>query len=219
MELLRKIARYILGPIIDQHVHAFRPSDGWGSMLTMYKDVYVKTWMVRGLIGVLFCYCLSKVTGNEYFYLAIKQVLSPLFWNVVSSIGILFALIAIIFKVIHIRFISNYFLNSSQAFLCFASELGALMYGVIIGILIIATLNSDLSHFKIILLVSGGIIGLFIILILNLLVWWLAFCIKNQDKSPLYFIYAKDKKVLMFLVSFVGFVAFTYIVITTTPNN
>lgn len=219
MEMIRNIALYFLGPIMVQRLNAFRPSDGWKSMLVMYKDIYVKTWVVRGLIGALICFYLSKISGNQYFYLAIKQVLSPLFWNIVVALGVMFTLIAIVFLSVNAQKIGDYFLDSSRAFLCFASEVGALMYGVLLGILIIGAINSDTSHFKTVLLVSGGVVGLLLVLFLNLLVWWLAFCIQNKDKSPAYFEYVKNKKSLMFLMSFFGFVGFTLIVITTTPNN
>lgn len=200
MDRTNSFARYVLGPISSEGLAAALPGGKLGGLMKVYWHEYVKTWMFRGFLGVLIGYGCSRLLSNDYFLEAAKQMMAPLFWNVVVVVGLVFALIGIVAHLIKVTPLSVYFMKSSKAIMRFASEVGALGFGAVIGLLCVAALRSGMNEFSDYFQSFVGVAFLVIVLILNLVVWWVAYCLRDDTPQPDYFLYVEERKGLLFIL-------------------
>lgn len=200
MERMKSFARYVLGPIRSDGLAAALPGGRLGGLMKVYWHEYVKTWMFRGFLGLLIGYGFSRLLSNAYFLEAAKQMMAPLFWNVVVVVGVFFALVGIVAHLIKLTPLADYFMNSSKAIMSFASQVGALGFGVVLGLLCIAAFQSGMDEFNDFLQSFAGIALLAFVLLLNLIVWWVAYCLRDDTPRPEYFVYVEQRKGLLFIL-------------------
>lgn len=200
MERMRSFGHYVLGPISTEGLSAALPGGRLGGLMKVYWHEYVKTWMFRGFLGILIGYGFSRLLSNAYFLEAAKQMMAPLFWNVVVVVGLFFALIGIVAHLIRFTPLAAYFMKSSKAIMHFASEVGALGFGVVLGLMCIAAFQSGMNEFSDFLQSFAGIALLVLVLLLNLIVWWVAYCLRDDTPRPEYFIYVEQNKGLLFIL-------------------
>lgn len=99
-------------------------------------------------------------------------------------------------------------------FLKFASEVGTIDLGVLLGLLTMAIYQSELASFWTFFAATIGLVLLSILLVLNILVWWVQYCIENATHPSPYFVYVSKKMPLqislcVFIVSVLLIALFT----------
>ncbi|WP_148861242.1 hypothetical protein [Marinobacter fonticola] len=200
MERMKSLARYVLGPISSYGIIAALPDGKLRGLMGVYWHEYVKTWVFRGFLGLLIGYGCSLLLSNQYYLEAAKQMMAPLFWNIVVVIGLFFALFGILAHIIKVTPLSAYFMKSSRAIMSFASQVGALGFGAVLGLLCVAALQSGMNEFFDYLKSFVGVAFLIIMFILNLIVWWVAYCLRDDTPQPDYFVYVGEHKGLLFIM-------------------
>jgi hypothetical protein len=219
MDRFRELAKLLFGPIIDDGLKAVLPNGEFSSLLLMYWEQYVKTWVFRGCIGILTGYLLTSILSNSYFIESSKEMLAPLFWNMVVTIGLFFSLLGVLASVLTLRSASTYLFRSSYAFLKFASEVGALGFGAFIGLLCIAIYQSEMKTFIDYLYSVVGVASLAIVFVLNLIVWWVVYCLRDDVESPEYFTYIGQRKLLLVTVCLTLITVLGVVSATTRPPS
>ncbi|MCY7297480.1 hypothetical protein [Alteromonas sp. a30] len=217
MEQISQLIAYSLGPIRTRGLLALIPRGNPSRVLIVYWTDYVRTWVIWGFSGVLLAYFLTSSLGNSYFLESAKQMLAPLFWNIVVVLGLLFVLFGALAYAVQWQNMSSYFFRSSYAFLKFSSEVGALGFGALLGLLFIASYESGFSGFIDYVRLVMGMTLLGITLVLNLIVWWVTYCLHEDVETPEYFRYIGQRKRLLAALCIVSIIGISAISANTTP--
>lgn len=219
MERIRRLVAYSAGPIYTQGWRALVPGGDPSRVWGAYRTEYVRTWVIWGFAGVILGYVLTSSLGNSYFLESAKQMLAPLFWNMVVVLGLLFALFGALAYAVRCRSISSYFFRSSYAFLKFSSEVGALGFGAVVGLLCVASYESGFIEFLDYLRSVVGVVLLGVVFFLNLIVWWVAYCLRQDVETPEYFRYVGQRRGLLAVACIISIVGLSSISASTTPNK
>lgn len=218
MERIRRLVAYLAGPICTQGWRALIPGGDPSRVWVAYWTEYVRTWAVLGFIGVALAYLLTSSLGNSYFLESAKQMLAPLFWNIVVVLGLLFALFGALAFAVRCQSISSYFFRSSYTFLKFSSEVGALGFGAVVGLLCVASYESGFIEFLDYLRSAVGVVLLGVVFFLNLIVWWVAYCLRQDVETPEYFSYIGQRRGLLVIACIISVVGISVISASTTPK-
>jgi hypothetical protein len=220
MSSMQKIFRKLIGPVHEIGWRAFMPRRDGSALMAAYWHEYAKTWIFRGLLGSIAGFTLTKMLANTYFAEAAKQAAnSPLLWNMIVVIGLLFALFGVLSHVIQLDRCAGYLFDSARATLKFASEAGALTYGVLIGMFIFAVADSKMDDLLDYLIPGIGLLFMVIILGLNLIVWWVAYCLKPEIERPEYFSYIGRHPFILAMICVALISLLVYVSAVTTPNH
>ncbi|MEG3078588.1 hypothetical protein R3F64_01790 [Halomonas sp. 5021] len=219
MERIRRLIAYSAGPICTQGWHALIPGGDPSRVLIVYWKEYVRTWVIWGFTGVILACFLTSFLGNSYFLESVKQMLAPLFWNMVVVLGLLFALFGALAYAVRCQSISSYFFRSSYAVLKFSSEVGALGFGAVLGLLCVASYESGFSEFVDYLRSVVGVMLLGVVFFLNLIVWWVAYCLREEVETPEYFRYIGQRRGLLAVACIISIIGLGAISASTTPNK
>lgn len=209
-----KVGRYILGPLYGGNISALVPKGDMSSFVIGYLERYLGPWFVTGFLSIIIARVVSNTTSNEYFYEAASQLLAPLLWNIVVVLGLLLGLLGVLLCALKLTPLSKTFFHHSMLFLKFASEVGTIGLGVLLGLLTIAIYQSELASFWAFFAATIGLVLLSILLVLNILVWWVQYCIENAAHPSPYFVYVSKKMPLqislcVFIVSVLLIALFT----------
>lgn len=219
MHRIRLLLVILAGPIRTQGLRALIPGGDPSRVFVAYWSEYVRTWVFWGLTGILVAYVLTDFFKNAYFLESAKQVLAPLFWNMVVVLGLLWVLLASFTFAVGLSRLSTYFFRSSYAILKFASELGALGFGALLGLLCVAFYESSFLEFIDYLKSIVGVVFLGIVFFLNLVVWWVAYCLREEVETPVYFLYMRHRRGLLVVVCIISILGLGLISVNTTPNK
>jgi hypothetical protein len=146
-------------------------------------------------------------------------MLAPLFWNMVVVLGLLFALFGALAYAARCQSILSYFFRSSYAFLKFSSEVGALGFGAVVGLLCVASYESGFIELLDYLRSVVGVVLLGVVFFLNLIVWWIAYCLREEVETPEYFLYIGQRSGLLVIACIISIVGLSAISASATPNK
>lgn len=219
MEQIRRLIVYSAGPICTQGWRALIPGGDPSRVLTVYWAEYVRKWVIWGVAGVILAYVLTSCTNNPYFIESAKQMVAPLFWNMVVVLGLLFAFFGALAYAVQWRIFSTYLFHSSYSVLTFSSEVGALGFGAVVGLLCVASYESGFIELLDYLRSAVGVVLLGVVFFLNLIVWWVAYCLREEVETPEYFLYIGQRRELLAIACIISIVGLGAISASTTPNK
>lgn len=197
MDRLKKLIEYISGPIIQNGHAAILPAGEPFGLLSMYIEQYAKKWILWGAFGMVFGYLFTVMLDNEYFIEAAMQMLASYLWNMVVVLGLFFSLFGALFHALYLKSFSDYCFRSSFDILKFASEIGALGFGALIGLFLVVLVESGMDDFMDYIRSAIGIWALGFFCMLNLVVWWVVYCLSDDVPIPEYFVYIGERKLLL----------------------
>lgn len=214
---MNQIKEYILGPCLDSEGNALAPRCGCSEVLKRYLSRYWLT-IVCGFFALCFSYYSRNLIGHDYLYLATRQAVSPLFWNMLFVIGAILICFSSLFSIIRIKALSECFYNAATRIFNMAAEVGALMFGVLVAMVVVALNGGAIS--------AWGMLGHSILasvllgysLFLNIFVWWFALCTEDDKYKPTYLVYIESKPLLKLVVTTVSLVVLIWLVVVTEPH-
>lgn len=198
-----RAAKSLLGPFLDSPRSAIAPRGGWRPLMYSFIYTYIFTWALRGFVGVIVAYFLSTMIGASHLNEAVREGLAPKFWNLVVMLGLLYAVASAAFaqlvpknKESWIYSITSSIClcchNSASALLRFASQLGALSFGIVVGMFIVASVKAT-DSVPALVETLGGTFLLGIVFFFNVIVWYIAYAILDDAERPLLFQYWSEK--------------------------
>ncbi len=211
-----RAAKSLLGPLLDCPRSAVAPRSGWRPLMYGFVRTYLLTWALRGFIGIIIAYLLSTGVGATYLYEAVREALAPKFWNLVVMLGLLYAIASAAFAQLVPKDkgywvygptsrITGYCHNSARALLHFASQLGALSFGIVVGMLIIAIVRTT-DSVQALVGALGGTFVLGIVFVFNLVVWYVVYAIlDDNERPPLIQYWSEKSRIYKAVFSVAGF--------------
>ena len=218
MRFLSDLVKYVAGPICTKGWRTLIPNADLKQMMDSYLKEYVFTWALFGVVGVLLGYLFSFYSNNPYFFEAAKQVLAPLLWNLVVLLGLIFAFLGVLLYGFGLSFISKILKRSSYAILKFSSEVGALGFGAALGLIVLAFYNSNMGFLSY-LLAGVGVVLITVVFFLNVVVWWVAYCLREGVSMPEYFSYVGRRRFLLISICVFSISVFLSLSLLVEPSN
>ncbi|MEJ2612777.1 MAG: hypothetical protein P8179_22640 [Candidatus Thiodiazotropha sp.] len=170
-------------PVAESPRTALFPDGNIRKFFKEYFNAYLKTWVLRDFVGGLIGFGLMWLLTNTYFSKAAQQAISPELWNIIVAFGLLCALAGVLLKLLRLHRIAQCVPNSARALLVFGSEAGAIAYGVLCAMLMMAVVQSEFGSFLTYLYTSVGITLMGFVAFLNFLVFWVLHCLQPQKRE------------------------------------
>lgn len=214
---MNKIKEYIFGPCLYTEGNALAPACG---NLEIFKGYLSKYWLTSfcGFFALCVSYYSRDLIGHDYLYFAVKQAVSPLFWNMLFVLGAFLMLVSSLCEMLKIRSIAKASSTSATRLFNMTADVGALMFGVLIGMFVVALGGGSISIWG---MLGHSILASILLvysLFLNVFVWWLALCSENDNYKPTYLLYIESKPVLKLFFTLVSILVLALLVINTKPH-
>ena len=184
MSTLKSYFSKIFKQVLESPKEALFPDGDLKGFWKAYVEAYLKTWLMRGFAGGLLGFGLARLFSNEYFSEAVKQAISSELWNVIVAFGFICVLVGVVAKLIHFHWLAQHALESAKALLVFASEAGAIAYGVLLAMLIFAIVDSDFGNLWVYLYTGLGLFLMLFVALVNILVFWVLHCLQYRERLP-----------------------------------
>lgn len=209
----------VLKPVFHSPRTALLPGGDLKEFLTAYTNAYLKTWVLRGFLGGLTGFGLAWALNNPYFSKAPEQAVSPELWNIIVAFGFMCALLGVLAQFVKLNWIAQHSLNSARALLVFGSEVGAIGYGVLMAMLVFAVAQSEFDSFKVYFYTSVGIWLMIFIAFLNLVVFWVLYCLQSPRGLPVLFSNLCSRPIFSGVLCILLFLILLIATVLTKPNN
>ncbi|UAB72685.1 hypothetical protein INR79_25875 [Vibrio sp. SCSIO 43132] len=214
---MNQFKEHVFGPCLDSEGNALAPSCGCSEVFTRYVSRYWVT-IACGFAALCISYYSRDLIGHDYLYLATRQAVSPLFWNMLFVIGAILICTSSLISIVRGEVVSYYFLNAAKRIFNMAAEVGALTFGVLVAMVVVALSGGTIS--------AWGMLGHSILasvllgysLFLNILVWWFVLYTEDDKYKPPYLIYIESKPLLKLGVAALSLVVLICLVIGTEPH-
>lgn len=214
---LKRIKAYILGPCLSAKDNALAPPCGSFEIFKRYLSRY---WLTSfcGFFALCVSYYTRDLIGHDYLYLATKQAVSPLFWNMLFVLGALLICISSLSDMLKINSIARACSTSATRLFNMAADVGALMFGVLVGIFVVALNGGSISIWGILGHSVLASILLAYSLFLNVFVWWFALCTESEKYKPAYLVYIESKPALKLCFTLISLIVLALLVVNTEPS-
>jgi len=219
---MKRVRQYIIEIfeiVFDSPKKALLPNGDLKTFLGAYKQAYLTTWVLRGFIGGFLGFSLDRVLSNPYFTKAAKQAISPELWNIIISFGLICALAGVIAQLARINWLEWHAFNSARALLAFGSEAGAIAYGVLFAMLPFALFQSGLGDLWTYLYTSIGLSMMVFVAGLNLLVFWVLYCLQDVETQPKLFQNLKSHPIFCAVLCSLLILMLLILTAITKPNQ
>lgn len=133
-------------------------------------------------------YYSRDLIGHDYLYLATKQAVSPLFWNMLFVLGAVLILVSSLCEMLKIKSVAKASAASATRLFNMAADVGSLMFGVLAGMFVVALSGGSftiwgmlghsvlasilLAHSLILNILYGGLLYVQKVTITNLHTWF-----------------------------------------------
>ncbi len=220
MNCFQILFRYLLGPIATEGFRAFAPEGRVLPLLYACWNDCIQKWMARGLLGVFGGFLFTNLIGNDYFYAAGKQLLvAPYLWNMIVVLGLFASFFGGLAYALRLRRISAFFFRQSGSMLKFASDAGALGFGALFGLFCLLIYQYGIHGILEYLASVISVVLLIFVFFMNVLVWWVSYCLQETVTVPSYFVYLRQRVMLLASTSFAFIIILALITMTTTPHK
>nr|WP_076025798.1 hypothetical protein [Vibrio cholerae] len=215
--LVNQIKEYIFGPCLSAEGNALAPPCGNRKVLKEYLSKY---WLTSfcGFFALCVSYYSRDLIGHDYLYLATKQAVSPLFWNMLFVLGALLILVSSLCDILKIQSIARASSKSATRLFNMAADVGALMFGVFVGMFVVALSGGSISIWG---MLGHSVLASILLaysLFLNVFVWWFALCSESDNYKPAYLVYIESKPVLKLFFTLVSLLVLALLVVGVKPH-
>ncbi|HHX8355660.1 TPA: hypothetical protein ACVOY5_004539, partial [Vibrio alginolyticus] len=215
---VNQIKEYIFGPCLGSEGSALAPPCG---SLEIFKKYLSKYWLTSfcGFFALCVSYYSRDLIGHDYLYLAAKQAVSPLFWNMLFVLGAILILVSSLCDMLKIKSVAKAFSASSTRLFNMAADVGALMFGVLVGMFVVALSGGSISIWG---MLGHSVLASILLaysLFLNVFVWWFALCSESDNYKPAYLVYIESKPVLKLCFTLVSLIVLAVLVVNTEPHT
>lgn len=185
---MNEFIKYLFGPCIASTGNAISPPIGW---IVLSKNYLRSVWVtiLLAFIATFLSYHSEKFFGHYDLYDAIKDGISSQFWGFLILAGAAITCLASLAKIFEMDNIKKYLISLSLNIMNSAISAGALTFGILSAMFILALIESQISSWDLFLNCIIITFAMSYFLFLNLLLWWFRLSIQKNSYRPELLVY------------------------------